>query len=1067
MAYRLGVDVGGTFTDLFLVSDESDGGAQFRVKTPSTPERSVARACSPASAGSATEAGIDVGELRNILHGTTVATNAVLESKGARVGLITTTGFKQILHLARSQTPGPLAGWIIMIKPDPPASLADTREAVERMDARGETRRAGRRGAGREIVRDLVESGVESLTVALINSYVNPAHEEQIGAIVERLYPGFPVTLSVARAARVPRVRAGADRVHELVRAAEGRDYVEQLQARARVRSARRPRSTSCARTPGLMTTREAARNPIYGVLSGPSGGVAGALFVARKAGFDDILTFDMGGTSTDVALCQNGQPTIGRETSIGHFRIKVPSVNVHTVGAGGGSIAHVPELTKALRVGPQSAGAEPGPAAYGRGGEEPTVTDANVVLGHLPPRLLGGEMALDVDAARDGGADDRRRDGARVGRGGGRGDHRDRQREHGRRAPARLGAAWPRPARLRARRLRRRRARCTRTRVAELMGSFPVIVPPAPGPPLRDRRPRRRLPRRVRPDVHPRARREAEPGEVARHPRRRSAGARDEWLEGEGIAEERAHDHLRRRHALPPAGLRDPGRDRPRTRSARTASPSSRSASTAPRAALRVPDARHGLARSSTSARSASAPCRSRSCRSATRVRRGRVRRRRRRARRRLRRRAAARRRSTTGRSSSPAPLRRPGDRDRVRLDHGRAARLRGRGGRQLQHPDHPERRRRRADGNHTHDELRIAEIPTDIDVDPVTLDIIEGALKNARFEMDAVLFRSAMSPVIREQHDEFPMITDPRGRMVVGQFGAYINEMMDDWDRGVYPGDVILTSDPFKCSASISHTNDWLVLVPIFYEDELVGWSSQFGHQMDAGGPLAGLAADGREDDLRGGHHHPAAQDRRARRGAGGRPPADPQQRPPAGDEPGRPVRDRRRLPRGREARDRALRALRQGDVPRRAAGAPRPHLRGDEVPDLGRDPGGAADVRRLRRRRRARQRPVQDAADDLAGGRPRLLRLVGHRPAGARADQLLPLRGHVQDVHRDLPDHGQRSPDPLQRRLLSAAARRHAGGQPAAAALPGGARLPHARARAAVRRARRRALQAGARS
>jgi N-methylhydantoinase A len=149
------------------------------------------------------------------------------------------------------------------------------------------------------------------------------------------------------------------------------------------------------------MTIREAARNPIYGILSGPSGGVAGGLYVARKAGFENILTFDMGGTSTDVALCQNGEPTIGRETTISHFRIKVPSVNVHTVGAGGGSIAHVPVLTKALRVGPQSAGADPGPAAYGKGGEAPTVTDANVVLGHLPPRLLGGEMTLDVEAAR------------------------------------------------------------------------------------------------------------------------------------------------------------------------------------------------------------------------------------------------------------------------------------------------------------------------------------------------------------------------------------------------------------------------------------------------------------------------------------------------------------------------------------------------------------------------------------------------------------------------------------------------------------------------------------------
>ena len=140
------------------------------------------------------------------------------------------------------------------------------------------------------------------------------------------------------------------------------------------------------------------------------------------------------------------------------------------------------------------------------------------------------------------------------------------------------------------------------------------------------------------------------------------------------------------------------------------------------------------------------------------------------------------------------------------------------------------------------TQEKPRIADIPTDVEVDPVTLDIIEGALKSARFEMDAVLFRSAMSPVIREQHDEFPMITDPNGRMIVGQFGAYINEMMAAWEDGIYPGDVILTSDPFKCSASISHTNDWLVLVPIFFEDELVGWSSQFGHQMDCGGPLPG---------------------------------------------------------------------------------------------------------------------------------------------------------------------------------------------------------------------------------
>jgi N-methylhydantoinase A len=480
MAYRLGVDVGGTFTDLFLVGDgNGDGGGRYRVKTPSTPAdpsegvlSGVRRICE--------EAGIDVSEIRNILHGTTVATNAVLESKGARVGLITTVGFQQILHLARSQTPGPLAGWIIMIKPDPPASLADTREAVERMDAHGNTIVEVDEKQVEGIVRDLVESGVETLTVALINSYVSGAHEQKIGEIVERIYPEFPITLSSEVLPEFREYeRALTACMNSYVRPKVA-DYVNRLQkqlggigAKADVNILRSDA--------GLMTTREAARNPIYGVLSGPSGGVAGALYVARKAGFDDILTFDMGGTSTDVALCQNGQPTIGRETAIGHFRIKVPSVNVHTVGAGGGSIAHVPELTKALRVGPQSAGAEPGPAAYGKGGTDPTVTDANVVLGHLPPRLLGGEMALDVEAARAAVqtvADAMGLDSVEQAAEGiiaivnenmaGALRLVSVQRGHDPRdfALVAYGGAGPLHA----------------NALAELMGSFPVIVPPAPG---------------------------------------------------------------------------------------------------------------------------------------------------------------------------------------------------------------------------------------------------------------------------------------------------------------------------------------------------------------------------------------------------------------------------------------------------------------------------------------------------------------------------------------------------------------------------------------------------------
>ncbi len=484
MAYRLGVDVGGTFTDLFLVGDgdgngNGGGGDRWRVKTPSTPAdpsegvlAGVRRICD--------EAGISIGDVRNILHGTTVATNAVLESKGARVGLITTSGFQQILHLARSQTPGPLAGWIIMIKPDPPASLADTREAAERMDARGETITPIDVPQVESIVRDLVESGVETLTVALINSYVNGAHEREIGEIVERLYPGFPVTLSSEVLPEFREYeRALTACMNSYVRPKVAA-YLNRLQVQLAEIGARA--DVNILRSDaGLMTTREAAQNPIYGVLSGPSGGVAGALYVARNAGYDDILTFDMGGTSTDVALCQNGQPTIGRETAIGHFRIKVPSVNVHTVGAGGGSIAHVPELTRALRVGPQSAGAEPGPAAYGKGGTEPTVTDANVVLGHLPPRLLGGEMELDADAARAAVqtiADAMGLDSVEQAAEGILAIVNENmagalrlvsvQRGHDPRdfALVAYGGAGPLHA----------------NALAKLMGSFPVIVPPAPG---------------------------------------------------------------------------------------------------------------------------------------------------------------------------------------------------------------------------------------------------------------------------------------------------------------------------------------------------------------------------------------------------------------------------------------------------------------------------------------------------------------------------------------------------------------------------------------------------------
>ncbi len=397
MGYRLGVDVGGTFTDLVL-TDEA-GGPLFRVKTPSTPaDQSIGviegleKVCRVA--------GIQPGEIGAIRHGTTAGLNAVLERRGARVGLITTEGYRYVLHVARSKTPGPLAGWISMIKPDPPAPVELTIEAEERISARGEVIRPLNEEKLRRDVEALMARGVNAITISLINSYANPVHEQRIKAILRELYPDLPISVSseiLPEFREYERTLTAA--LNAFVQPEVGR-YVDNLRTRLLERSINA--QVSILRSDGgLMSIDATKERPVNALVSGPVGGIAGALYVANAAGFPNILTVDVGGTSTDVALCIDGVPDIGRQTEIGSFDIRVPAIEVRTVGAGGGSIAHVPELTRALRVGPQSAGADPGPAAYGRGGTSATVTDANLVLGYLTPSLIGGEMTLDVVAAR------------------------------------------------------------------------------------------------------------------------------------------------------------------------------------------------------------------------------------------------------------------------------------------------------------------------------------------------------------------------------------------------------------------------------------------------------------------------------------------------------------------------------------------------------------------------------------------------------------------------------------------------------------------------------------------
>ena len=399
MSYRLGVDVGGTFTDLLLIDEQR--GATFTAKVPSTPEDSsigvlngIARICDTGN--------IDPGNVSRVMHGTTVATNAVLTGRGARVGLVTTKGFRQVLQVARSFCPGGLGGWVSFVKKPLLAPLELTIEADERIDARGGIVRELDEAALRRDLQALRARGeVESLTICFINAYINDENERRAEAVAGEIFTDIPISISSKVVPEMQEYERTETTVVNAYVRPEVANYVTNLQAALAERMGADVILSILRSDGGLASERASAQSPVNLLMSGPAGGVTGALYFCSRAGYDNILTFDMGGTSTDVALIQNGKARVRRETIVGDVRVRAPSVDVRTVGAGGGSIAFVPALTRALRVGPQSAGAVPGPAAYMKGGEEPTVCDANVVLGYLPADVqLGGAMAIDKAAA-------------------------------------------------------------------------------------------------------------------------------------------------------------------------------------------------------------------------------------------------------------------------------------------------------------------------------------------------------------------------------------------------------------------------------------------------------------------------------------------------------------------------------------------------------------------------------------------------------------------------------------------------------------------------------------------
>jgi N-methylhydantoinase A len=391
--YRIGIDVGGTFTDLYLIDQATGRTARHKLlSTPGEPHLAPLAGIREILG----KVGAAGSEVAFVGLGTTVMTNALLERKGAATGLITTAGFRDLLEIARQKRPHTFDPFVS--KPEPLVPRHLRVEVVERMAADGSVLVPLERRSLEAAMARLQEQGVESVAVCLLNAYANAAHEQEVAAALRARWPESHVSVSSDVLPEFREYERLSSTVVNAYLMPATRDYFRKFDAEvARLAIPEPPFIMNSGG--GIMTPDQAGERPIDTLFSGPSGGVSGAIYVSTRAGYRNIITFDMGGTSTDVCLVQNGKAQLSHTRMINGCPLKAAALDVHTVGAGGSSIALL-DAGGLLQVGPHSAGARPGPACYGQGGARPTVTDANVVLGRLNPQfLLGG--ALPIDAAR------------------------------------------------------------------------------------------------------------------------------------------------------------------------------------------------------------------------------------------------------------------------------------------------------------------------------------------------------------------------------------------------------------------------------------------------------------------------------------------------------------------------------------------------------------------------------------------------------------------------------------------------------------------------------------------
>ncbi|RQD76531.1 MAG: hydantoinase/oxoprolinase family protein [Candidatus Syntrophonatronum acetioxidans] len=396
MSYRIAVDTGGTFTDIALFK-EREGRVKVG-KVPSTP-KNPALAVMEGIKKVMEEENIEPSSITYLLHGTTVATNALLELKGANTSLLTTRGFQDVLEIGRQTRP---SLYDPSIQKPPPVVPRDLRfEVSERVFYDGSINEKLKLEELETIIKEIQEKQVESVAICFIHSYRNPRHEELVKEVLERELPHLFISCSsdvLPEFREYERMSTVCINAYVMPAIKRYLEYLEERLIEEGIKSTLYIMQSNG----GIITSGVAREQSARTLLSGPAGGVIAGLFLAKNIRNNNIITMDMGGTSLDVSLIYQGEPRYSTESYIGGYPLKLPMIEIHTIGAGGGSIARL-DQGGALKVGPESSGAFPGPACYGQGGKEPTVTDANLILGRINPSfLLGGEMEIHLDKARD-----------------------------------------------------------------------------------------------------------------------------------------------------------------------------------------------------------------------------------------------------------------------------------------------------------------------------------------------------------------------------------------------------------------------------------------------------------------------------------------------------------------------------------------------------------------------------------------------------------------------------------------------------------------------------------------